>query len=238
MEATSAVIVRPGTDRFAYGQVMQFRVLGPVDVVGEGGRLAVGGLKQRTVLAVLIANAGVPVSIDRLIEGTWGQDPPEGARHSLQTYVSNLRSVLGDVIVREGPGYRLVIERSAVDALWFEDEVLAAGGMQEDSEAAGDRLRDALAVWRGHPYDDVDPGGELHPEIVRLEELRMVALEARIDADLAGGHHRDVIGELEALTAEYPLRERFRAQQMVALFRSGRQAEALRAYQKTRRSPG
>lgn len=238
MEATSAVIVRQVTDRFAYGQEMQFRVLGPVDVVGEGRRLAVGGLKQRTVLAMLVANADVPVSIDRLIEGTWGEDAPEGARHSLQTYISNLRGVLGDVILREGPGYRLDIERAAVDALWFEDEVLTAEGMQEDAEAAGDRLRDALAVWRGHPYDDIDPGVELHPEILRLEELRMAALEARIDADLAGGHHREVIGELDALTVEYPLRERFRAQQMVALFRAGRQAEALRAYQKTRRSLG
>lgn len=165
MGRNNAVDSRQVTDPFAYRESMQFRVLGPVEVVHDRQRLAVGGLKQRTVLALLIANAGTGVSIDRLIEGTWPEDAPEGARHSLQTYVSNLRAVLGDVVVREGPGYRLTVERSTIDALWFEDEVLAARGMQDDQEAAADRLRGALAMWRGHPYDDVDPGTELHPEI-------------------------------------------------------------------------
>jgi DNA-binding SARP family transcriptional activator len=212
MGANNALDSRQVTDPFAYRESMQFRVLGPIEVVDDRQRLAVGGLKQRTVLALLVANTGTGVSIDRLIESRWPEDAPEGVRHSLQTYVSNLRGVLGDVVVREGPGYRLAVDRSAVDALWFEDEVLAVREMQDDHEAAADRLRSALAVWRGHPYDDVDPGTELLPEITRLEDLRMVALEARIDADLAAGHHREVIGELDALTVEFPLRERFRAQ--------------------------
>jgi len=231
------ITAAPGTARSnldVYVGRMQFNVLGPLEAVADDQRFSLGGLKQRTVLAVLIAHAGATVSADRLIESTWGEDAPDGARRSLQTYISNLRGVLGEVITREGPGYRLDTDRPAVDAMWFEDEVLAAQAMDDEPEAAADRLRTALAAWRGHPYDDVDGGPELDAEITRLDELRMAALEARIDADLAAGHHRRLVGELDALTEEYPLRERFRAQQMVALFRSGRQAEALRAYQKTR----
>jgi len=138
METAGPDTARDATDRFAYGELMQFRVLGPVEVIDDSIRLGLGGLKQRTVLAILIANAGVTVSTDRLIEATWRGDAPEGARHTIQTYVSNLRGVLGDAIVRDGPGYRLDADRSAIDALWFEDDVLTATTMQEDPEAVGD----------------------------------------------------------------------------------------------------
>jgi len=212
------------------------RVLGPIDVVADGQPVVLGGQKQRTVLALLVASAGTAVSSDSLIQGVWGDDAPSGVRRSLSTYLSNLRSELGDVILRQGTGYVLDIDRAAVDAYAFEDMVAAASDL--NPEEASEMLRDGLAMWRGYPYADVDAYMALDAEASRLNDLRMVALEKRIDADLDAGHHREVIGELEALTSEYPLRERFRAQQMIALFRSGRQAEALRAYQVTRQYLG
>ncbi|MFV2000768.1 MAG: BTAD domain-containing putative transcriptional regulator, partial [Acidimicrobiia bacterium] len=191
-----------------------------------------GGPKQRAVLALLIANAGRSVSTGTLIEGVYGDHPPQGARRSIQTYVSNLRGELGDVIKGTNDGYELAVERDRVDALVFEDAV--SGSRDREPSEASTLLRDALGLWRGHPYADVDAGHAIDFEIRRLDEMRMQALEARIDADLTSGYHRDLIAELESLTVEYPLRERFTHQQMVALYRSGRQAEALRAYERTR----
>ena len=212
---------------------MYFGVLGPIEASEKKGRLSVGGLKQRTVLALLISRAGTPVSTNSLVEGVYGDDPPKGARRSIQTYVSNLRGDLGGVIEADGSGYVLNVDRSGVDALRFEDAVAEATDVS-DPENASARLGEALSLWRGHAYADVDGFFELASERSRLSELRMSAIELRVDADLERGHHRQLIAELDSLTEEHPLRERLRAQQMLALYRCGRQAEALRAYEKTR----
>ena len=213
---------------------MKLRVLGAVEVLVDGAPARLGGPKQKTVLSVMAAELGRVVSSDRLIDSLWGEETPSGARHTLQTYVSNLRSELGDVVVREGSGYRLELPREQVDAVRFEDEVAAARTLLADRPLeAATRLRDALGLWRGHAYADQVGSPAIDLEARRLEELRLNALEDRIEAELALGLHAELAGELEVLAAEHPLRERFRSQQMLALYRSGRQAEALRAYQKT-----
>ncbi len=219
----------------AYGARVEIRLLGPVEAVRDGARLTLGGPKQRTVLALLAAHAGNVVSTDSLLEGLWGESPTPGARSTLQTYVSNLRTELGDVIVREGGGYRLDIDSGLVDKRRFEEAVAAALPLVEPSPVeAADTLRSALALWRGHPFADVAASFPLELEASRLDELRLTAVEALIDAELLLGHHAEFVPELEVLCTDHPLREGFRAQQMLALYRSGRQAEALRAYQKTR----
>ena len=191
--------------------------------------------KQRTVLALLAAEVGRPVSVKTLIDGVWGDEPTAGARSTLQTYVSNLRAAIGDVIVRDDGGYRLVAEPENVDAVEFERAVDEASGLVEAAPAeAAQRLRAALALWRGHPYADVPGPFALELEARRLEELRLRAVELRIEAELALGRHAQLVAELEVLCEEFPVYERFRGQHMLALYRSGRQAEALRAYQKTR----
>ncbi|RLE22937.1 MAG: hypothetical protein DRJ50_06905, partial [Actinobacteria bacterium] len=233
MPVDVSAITTTSSGKNDYGQDMRFGVLGPVEAFEKRRRLSVGGPKQRTVLALLIARAGSAVSTDFLVDGVYGDEPPQGARRSVQTYVSNLRSELGEVIEATGSGYVLNAGHSEVDALAFEDALSEAGSL-DDSEQASQTLRDALSVWRGHPYSDVDGFVELTAERTRLSELRMAAIEHRVDADLELGYHRQLIAELESLTGEHPLRERFRAQHMLALYRCGRQAEALRAYEKTR----
>ncbi|MDJ0962348.1 MAG: BTAD domain-containing putative transcriptional regulator, partial [Acidimicrobiia bacterium] len=212
---------------------MQFRVLGPVEADVNGSGINLGGLKQRTVLALLIARAGNVVTTETLIDAVYGDDAPSGARRSIQTYVSNLRGLVGSVLSSDGAGYRLDVDRNSIDAAQFEDAVTSASSIDEPQQIA-DELRAALALWRGGAYSDVDALNTLPAEITRLEELRVVATERRVDAELASGRHASLIAELESLTVEYPLREHFRAQHMVALYRSGRQADALRAFEKTR----
>ena len=211
---------------------MDLMVLGPLEAVEDGRPLPLGGLKQRTVLALLIANRGRPVSTDALIDGVYGEDAPSGARRSVQTYVSNLRSQLGDVIRSTGSGYTLDPDMATVDAVAFES--LVGDDDTGDPAAVSQRLRDALAMWRGLPYADVDGFGAIPSEVTRLNELRLVAVERRVDADLAAGRHAEVVAELESLTNEYPFRESLQGQHMLALYRSGRQAEALRAFEKAR----
>ena len=229
---TSALSIAP-SGASMYGRSMYFGVLGTIEATDEKRKLSLGGPKQRTVLALLIARAGTTVSTDALVDGVYGDEAPQGARRSVQTYVSNLRGELGDAIEATGSGYVLRAERSGVDALLFEDAISEANKMN-DPERASQILGDALALWRGHPYAEIDGLFQLTAERARLTELRMSAIEARVDADLERGHHRQLIAELDSLTEEHPFRERFRAQQMLALYRSGRQAEALRAYEKTR----
>jgi DNA-binding SARP family transcriptional activator/tRNA A-37 threonylcarbamoyl transferase component Bud32/WD40 repeat protein len=233
MAPHAPVVTNARSEASEYGQDMYFGVLGPIEASERRRRLSVGGPKQRTVLALLIARAGATVSTETLVDGVYGDDPPDGARRSIQTYVSNLRGDLGDVIEAGGSGYVLSVDRSGIDALRFEDAVTEAADVG-DPESASDLLREALSLWRGHPYADVDGMFELSAERSRLSELRMSAIELRVDADLERGHHRQLIAELDSLTQEHPLRERFRAQQMLALYRCGRQADALRAYEKTR----
>jgi WD40 repeat protein/serine/threonine protein kinase/DNA-binding SARP family transcriptional activator len=214
---------------------LQLRVLGPMEALADGVPLTLGGRKERTALALLVADAGNVVATDDLIDGVWGDEPTAAARSTLHTYISNLRGRVGDVIVRDGGGYRLETEPDQVDAFVFEHAVSNARELAETDQAqAAQTLRQALALWRGRPYADVAGSPPLDVEARRLEELRLEAVEARIDAELALGRHAELAGELEVLCEENPVRERFRAQHMLALYRSGRQAEALRAYQKTR----
>jgi DNA-binding SARP family transcriptional activator/WD40 repeat protein len=215
---------------------MELRVLGPVEVAVRGDRVPLGGPKQRTVFAVLVQGMGRRVGVDTLIAAVYGDTPPAGARRTVQTYVSNLRHALGDVIRGTGDGYVLEVAPDTVDARRFEAAYRAAvDELAREPERAAARLRDALSSWRGYPYADVDAHGALDAEIARLQELRLLALERRIEADLALGRHRDLLGELEALTSEHPLRESLRAHQLVALYRSGRQGDALTAMERTRR---
>src|ERR687887_2032663 len=214
---------------------LQLRVLGPLEALSDGVALTLGGRKERTALALLAAEVGKVVATDDLIDGIWGDEPTTAARSTLHTYISNLRSRIGDVIVRDGGGYRLDIEPDDVDAFVFEHAVSNARELAATDQAqAAQTLRQALALWRGRPYADVAGSPPLDAEARRLEELRLEAVEARIDADLALGRHAELAAELEVLCEENPVYESFRAQHMLALYRSGRQAEALRAYQKTR----
>jgi DNA-binding SARP family transcriptional activator/WD40 repeat protein len=216
-----------------YVPAVEYLVLGPVEVLVEGAPVALGGPKQRAVVAVLVAAAGRPVAVGSLLQAIYGEDASASNRPTLHTYVSNLRHVLGDVILRRGDGYLLDSTASTVDAVTFEDSYRAAVAMAGAEDVAG-RLRQVLAMWRGHPYADVEAHGYLDGEITRLAELRLSAIEARIDADLRTGRHGEVVAELDALTVEHPFREHLRALHMLALYRSGRQAEALRAFGRTR----
>jgi len=218
---------------YAYASGMRFLVLGPIEVRRDGEALPVGGPKQRTILALLVANVGQPVSLERIVDSVYEEDAADGARHSVQTYISTIRRNLGDIIRKDSGGYVLAVDAASIDAVQFE-EIVRATSNEDDPDVVAEALREALAMWRGHAYADVDGRGAFGPEITRLSELRLSALEARIDAELAAGRHRELVGELEALTAEHPLRERFRAQQMLVLYRSSRQTEALRAYERTR----
>lgn len=214
---------------------MDFRVLGPVVAYDEARELKLGGPKQRLVLAMLLAARGNTVSTGALIDGLWGEEVPSTAKKMLQGYVHHLRSEVGDHLVTDPGGYSLHIDDDLVDERRFGDAVHEAEPLiNVDPRQAADQLMDALALWRGSPYADLDGEMALQPELTRLSELRLVALADRIDADLALGRHELLIGELESLTVEYPLRERFRAQHMLALHRSGRQGEALRVFARTR----
>jgi predicted ATPase/DNA-binding SARP family transcriptional activator len=205
----------------------------------DGEPIALGGQKRRALLAVLLLDAGRVVSRDRLIDALWGDEPPDTARNTLQVYVSQLRKLLPEGVLETAPaGYRLVIEADSVDLFEFiqlSDEGRTALGAGDPARAA-DTLRAALALWRGAPLADLSWEPFAQSEIVRLEELRLAALEERIDADLALGRHGQLVAELERLVAEQPMRERFRAQLMLALYRSGRQADALAVYQRARRT--
>ena len=205
----------------------------------DGEPVALGGQKRRALLAVLLLDANRVVSRDRLIDALWGDEPPDTARNTLQVYVSQLRKLLPEGVLETAPaGYRLVIEADAVDLFEFirlSEEGRAALGAGDPARAA-DTLRAALALWRGAPLADLSWEPFAQSEIVRLEELRLAALEERIDADLALGRHGQLVAELERLVVEQPMRERFRAQLMLALYRSGRQADALAVYQRARRT--
>lgn len=219
---------------------MEFRILGPLEVVESGRSLPLGGARQRALLALLLTRANQVVSSDRLVDELWGERPPKAALNTIQFYVSTLRRTLAphEVIATRPPGYLIQIEPGQLDLHRFER--LAAEGRQAlaDGRAneAASTLREALALWRGPPLADVASEPFAQGEIARLEELRVAAVEQRIEADLALGRHAELVGELEALTAGHPLRERLRAQSMLALYRSGRQAEALDVYQRTRRT--
>jgi predicted ATPase/DNA-binding SARP family transcriptional activator len=218
---------------------MKYRVLGPLEVRDGDRSLPLAGAKQRALLALLLVNANRVLSRDRLIDELWGAEPPETAVQSLQVYVSRLRKLLpSDTLLTRPPGYLLEVEPDELDLERFE-RMLADGRValaQGDPERASDVLHDALALWRGPALAEFAFEPFAQAEIGRLEDLRLAAVEERIDADLALGRHADLIGELEALIAGHPYRERLRGALMLALYRSGRQAEALQAYQDARRA--
>jgi serine/threonine-protein kinase len=215
---------------------MEFRVLGPLEVVGDDGSLPLGGPKQRAVVANLILRAGHAVPAEQLIDELWGEEPPGTARNTLQTYVYRLRKVLGEERVEsQGGAYVLHAEPGEIDAARFEELVRAGRArLAEDPAGALERLDEALGLWRGPAFADFPDEPSLRGEIARLEELRLAATEHRIAAQLALGRHTTVVGTLESLTDRYPLRERLWASLMLALYRSGRQAEALDAYRRAR----
>jgi YVTN family beta-propeller protein len=226
--------------------IVEFRILGPLEVVEDGHSLALAAGKQRALLAILLLRANEVVSTDDLIDGLWGDSPPATAAKSIQIYVSQLRKTLGDsrtadagsaVLLTRGHGYELRVGQDELDLHRFErlvEEGKQALASAQPADAAP-KLRDALSLWHGPPLADFTYEPFAQPEIARLEEVRLNALEDRIAADLALGRHADLIGELEALVAQHPLRERLHGQLMLALYRSGRQAEALQVYQQTRR---
>jgi DNA-binding SARP family transcriptional activator len=213
---------------------VEFRILGPLEVV-QGRPLALGGARQRALLALLLTRANEVVSTDRLIDELWGERPPKAADNALQYHVSRLRKLLApsETIVTKEPGYLIRVGPDDLDLLRFER--LVEEGQRSSPEAAARLLRQALALWRGPALADVAHESFAQPEILRLEELRLVALERRIDADLALSRDAELVAELEALVRTHPLRERLRAQLMLALYRSGRQADALKVYRETRR---
>jgi YVTN family beta-propeller protein len=212
---------------------MEFRVLGPLEVVDGGHPLALGRPQQRALLSLLLVHRGEALSSERLVDELWGERPPPTAIKIVQGYVSNLRRALGDgVLVTRGHGYLLRAEAGETDADRF--EALAAEGSHRlrhgDAPAAVTCLEQALGLWRGPPLADCAQAPFAQPEIARLLEARLAAAGDLVDARLELGEHAQVIGTLDSLTREHPLKERFVAQLMLALYRSGRQAEALDAY--------
>jgi DNA-binding SARP family transcriptional activator len=201
---------------------MEFRILGPLEAWDGGRELALGGRKPRALLALLLLHPNEVVPADRLIDELWGEDSPERAAAALRVNVSRLRKALAqDVLTTRSPGYVVRVEPDTLDLHRFErlvDEGRSSlsRGLADD---ASRRLREALSLWRGQPLADFAYDSFAQAAIARLEEIRLAAVELRIDADLALGFHDELAGELEALVAEHPLRERLRRQLMTALYR-------------------
>jgi YVTN family beta-propeller protein len=215
---------------------LQFRVLGPLEASRDGVGLDLGPRKQRAVLALLLLNANRVVATERLIDDLWGESPPDSARAALQVYVAGLRKALGsdgEALRTRAPGYVLEVEPDALDLARFADLRAEAQASIEDERRAA-LLAEALALWRDNPLAELRSEPSSLTAVAQLEELRLEVLEERIDAELALGRFGGLVSELEALVAEHPYRERLRAQLMIALYRSGRQAEALQAYRDAR----
>ena len=228
----------PGRAVASLAAAMEFRILGPLEVRANGRAVEISGAKRRALLAVLVLQANRPVSTERLAVALWGQDAPPGAIKAVQVQVSRLRRALGETGALETTpaGYRLVVGAGELDVERFERAVaagrhaLAAG----DSIRAAELLRGALRLWRGAPLEEFGWAPFAPPEVRRLEELRLSAVEMRVEAELAAGHHAELVAELQRLTSEHPWREGLHVQLMLALYRSGRQAEALEAYRHAR----
>ena len=217
---------------------MDFRVLGPLEVRSERGAVHLGGPKPRAVLAVLLLHANEPVSSERLVAAVWGEEESYENRKSLQVSVSRLRKALGEpgIVATKGKSYEVRVRPGELDAERFERLVddgrhaLAAGHAEE----AAASLREGLALWRGPALADLAVESFAETDIARLEEQRLVALETRVDADLAAGQQAALVGELRQLVADNPTRERLAGQLMLALYRDGRQVEALEEYRRAR----
>jgi DNA-binding SARP family transcriptional activator len=213
--------------------VLAVSVLGPVAVRVNDVPLELGSRKQRALLALLALHPGRVLSVDRLVDDLWGEDPPATAHHALQVHVSNLRKALGpDLLATERPGYVLRTDNEVCDATRFEELVRRARGAP--AEEAIPLLRTALGLWRGPALEDLSAEPFATREAARLDELRLRATEERLVAELSLGAHAELVGQLEQLTREHPLRERFWELRILATYRAGRQAEALQAYQQLR----
>src|SRR3954452_23876008 len=221
---------KPGVD---------FRILGPLEVVDAARRVPLAGTKQRALLALLVIRAPEVLTNDGLIEALWGEHPPASAAKSLQVHVSRLRTALEPsadgpprLVVTHDRGYALAIDPAQVDSWRFEG--LVAEGRDHLGSGSPARaasvLDEALSLWRGPPLSDLAYEPFAQPEVARLDELHLTALEELIDAKLALGRHAELVAEIETLVSENPYRERLRGQLMLALYRGGRQAEALQAY--------
>jgi DNA-binding SARP family transcriptional activator len=214
---------------------LEFRILGPLEVCDEMRLLPLGGPKQRALLAILLLHANEVVSADRLLEDLWGERQPTSGAKALHVYVSQLRKAIGeDRVLTQARGYALRLDPDELDLARFQR--LRERAEEAEPRQASELLREAIALWRGAPLADFAYESFAASEIARLHELRTNVLEQRIDADLALGRDGELVGELEALVREHPLRERLRVQLLLALYRSGRQADALAAYQAARAS--
>src|SRR2546423_9830339 len=205
---------------------MEFRILGPLEVTVDERALDLGGHKQRTLLALLVMEANRVVSSDRLIDALWEEEPPETAQKALQVYVSQVRKVLGqERVPTVAPGYLLRVDADEFDLTRF------------DRLRGEERLRDALALWRGPPLAEFAHLRFAQAEIERLEELRLGCLEERLMQDVDAGLGAELVAELESLVSAHPPRALLRWQRMLSLYRPGRQAEALEGYPHPRRTP-
>lgn len=226
--------------------MINFRVLGPIEATAQGEVLPLGGRKQRGVLAILLLNANRVVPVDRLVAGVWGTNVPGHPLNTLQVYISSLRRVLDSayspekhrLLFTQDPGYRIQIASEQLDMLQFLSQVGAGRRLLEESRyaEAADVLGQALELWRGPALADLVGEPFAEGELTALEESRLAAIEARMEAELALGRAEKIIGELDKLIIDHPYRERFRGLLMLALYRSGRQVEALQVYQATRRT--
>src|SRR5215217_5505915 len=215
--------------------MLEFRILGPLEVRRDGAAVEVSGQRQLAVLALLLLNANRVVPTERLVDHLWGEHPPRAAVPALHNALTQLRKLLGgDALQRRPPGYMLRVDPDRYDLARFERLLAAAREAEGDERARV--LRDALAEWRGPPLQELAYESFAQSEARRLDELRISALEDRIDADLEAGRHAALVPEIEALVSEQPHRERLRGQLMLALYRSGRQADALQAFQDARRA--
>jgi predicted ATPase/DNA-binding SARP family transcriptional activator len=215
-----------------------FRLLGPVEALRAGEQLPLGGPRQRALLALLLIERGRVVTTDSLADELWAMEPPDGAATTLRSYVSRLRLALGDAAMIHGSsvGYRIDAPPASIDQAVFEETIRAADDdlAQQRVRAARDGFRRALAMWRGRPYEGLSDDGALAAEADRLEELRLHALEERVAADIELGHAAELVDEVEALVRRHPYRERLWRSSMLALYHSGRQADALNAYHRAR----
>jgi len=229
---------------------MQIKVLGPVEAKVNGRSVTPTAAKPRQILALLALHSGSVVSVPTLIEELWDDRPPRSARTTLQTYILQLRRLIGDALAASGEsgakevlvtrygGYLLDVPEEAVDVHEFER--LARAGQHaydaDDHAAASRLLRSALEMWRGPAVVDVRPGMPLGIEVVRLEEARLGVLETRIEAEMRMGKHKSLLSELAVLTVQHPMNEHLCAQYMISLFRAGRQWQALDAFRALRRT--
>ena len=215
--------------------LIEFRILGPLEVIADGEMVPLGGAKQRALLALLLLRPNEAVSVGRIVDELWGERAPPTAAKNVQVYVSHLRKALGDgVVVTQAPGYALQVADGAIDAQQAERALALAAGKPPAERAAV--LNAALGLWRGVPLADLVDVPFAQAEVTRLDELRLQLVKRRTDAELELGRHEAVVVELERLVALHPFDEGLRVQLMLALYRSGRQTDALAVYRDARRA--